>query len=76
MDIFSNLYGNVMEEEKINNEEKLENQKNNINFLFNALKECNLNFLDDLNIFNDNDLLETTYQKTQKKLGLKKLCQV
>ena len=76
MDIFSNLYGNVMEEEKINNEERLENQKNNINFLFNALKECNLNFLDDLNIFNDNDLLETTYQKTQKKLGLKKLCQV
>ena len=76
MDIFSNLYGNVMEEEKITNEEKLENQKNNINFLFNALKECNLNFLDDLNIFNDNDLLETTYQKTQKKLGLKKLCQV
>ena len=56
-----------------NNEENL---KIYLSFLFNILKENSFSFLNDLNEFEDNNQLETTYQRKQKKLGLKKLSQI
>ena len=55
-----------------NNEENL---KIYLSFLFKVLKENSFSFLNDLNEFEDNQL-ETTYQRQQKKLGLKKLSQI
>ncbi len=77
MDIFSNLYSynNYMEEDKNFNEKNSDNLKNNINNLFNSLKESNFNFLEDLNQF-DNEEILTTFQTKQKKLGSKKISQI
>ena len=51
------------------NEETL---KNILTPLFKSIKDSNLIFLEDLHQI-DNDELFTTYEKNQKKLGLKKL---
>ena len=77
MDIFSNMYSynNYMEEDKNFNEKNFDNLKNNISNLFNSIKESNFNFLEDLNQFDEGEML-TTFQTTQKKLGLKKLSQI
>ena len=79
MDIFSNMYSynNYMEEDKVGtfNEKNNDNLKNNINNLFKSIKESKFNFLEDLNQF-DNDELLTTFQTKQKKLGSKKLSQI
>jgi hypothetical protein len=64
-----------MEEDKNFNEKNSDNLKNNINNLFNSLKESNFNFLEDLNQF-DNEEILTTFQTKQKKLGSKKISQI
>jgi len=57
----------------LNNEENL---KSYLSFLFNVLKENSFSFLNDLNEFEEDSQMETTYQRKQKKLGLKKLSQI
>ena len=67
---------NNTEEENQQPSNNEENLKNYLNFLFKVLKENAFAFLDDLNKFEDNNQIETTYQRNQKKLGLKKLAQI
>jgi hypothetical protein len=67
---------NNTEEENQQPSNNEENLKNYLNFLFKVLKENSFAFLDDLNKFEDNNQIETTYQRNQKKLGLKKLAQI
>ena len=72
---YSSMFNYNMEEDKSINEKYLEMNIKSIHYLFNALKESNLNFLEDLNKFDESELL-TTYGRPQKKLGIKKLLQV
>ena len=66
---------NNTEEENQQPSNNEENLKIYLSFLFKVLKENSFEFLNDLNKFDD-DNLETTYQRNQKKLGLKKLSQI
>ena len=66
---------NNTEEENQQPSNNEENLKIYLSFLFKVLKENSFEFLNDLNKFDDNNL-ETTYQRNQKKLGLKKLSQI
>lgn len=76
------VYG-VLEIKTVNDEDKPMNSKEeedlelvkNLEYLFKSLKESEFQFFEGLGTFDDN-VLETTYQKPQKKLGLAKLTQV
>ena len=76
------VYG-VLEIKTVSDEDKPMNSKEeedlelvkNLEYLFKSLKESEFQFFEGLGTFDDN-VLETTYQKPQKKLGFAKLTQV
>ena len=68
------FYGNTENESIVINSNK-EEFKQNLNIIFKGFQKYEFNFLQDLNVFNNDEFL-TTYQKNQNKLGIKKLTQI
>ena len=78
MSLFNYENNYPMDEKQINSEEMDEINKNALLSLFNTLKKTEFKFLEDLGVYNDKDNQEflTTYQKKQRKIGMKKLAQI
>ena len=77
MSLFNYESSYPLDEKQVNNDEMDEINKKVILLLINTLKKNEFKFLDDLGEYTkDNEEFMTTYQKKQKKIGMKKLAQI
>ena len=78
INMFSNNYTSAEDITKDPDADMKQLTKNIISYTFNCLEKNKFNFIEDLDIFSEkeNGEFNTTYQRPQKKIGMKKLAQI